>query len=225
MSIMAGSASLVNQVFSKFLATLPKARSDLVPPKVPVLERTKMALRTLADLVGDSSYATRDPYSSLSFSCVSPEVAQSQLDNLRFYWKDIDKAFCPLGRDGRPMRKSVLFFFIYICRWLMWELPIRYSERKQSHWFHGDHRGMSQVGAWSLPSLDVDGPFTVCSQIPWRYCKHRRTQSRSHQNAPSRGSSPQTGTTVSQKTLHRTAECGERRSIPARSKNRSSKAP
>ncbi|KIM67721.1 hypothetical protein SCLCIDRAFT_20755 [Scleroderma citrinum Foug A] len=52
-------------------------------------------------------------------------VAQSQLDNLRFYWKDIDKAFCPLGRDGRPMRK--------------------YSERKQSHWFHGDHRGMSQV--------------------------------------------------------------------------------
>lgn len=110
MSIMAGSASLVNQVFSKFLATLPKARSDLVPPKVPVLERTKMALRTLADLVGDSSYATRDPYSSLSFSCVSPEVAQSQLDNLRFYWKDIDKAFCPLGRDGRPMRKSVLFF-------------------------------------------------------------------------------------------------------------------
>lgn len=125
MSIIPGSASLVNQVFSKFLATLPKARSDLVPPKVPVLERTKTALRTLADLVGDPNYAVRDPHSTLSFSCISPEVAQSQLDNLKFYWKDIDKAFCPLGRDGRPMRK--------------------YSERKQSHWFHGDHRGMSQV--------------------------------------------------------------------------------
>jgi len=186
MSIIPGSASLVNQVFSKFLATLPKARSDLVPPKVPVLERTKTALRTLADLVGDPNYAVRDPHSTLSFSCISPEVAQSQLDNLKFYWKDIDKAFCPLGRDGRPMRKSVAFFFHLLCRRLMWVLPIRYSERKQSHWFHGDHHGMSQVGAWSPPSrFTVDVPYRR-SQITRRYYKHRRTKGRSHQNAPSR---------------------------------------
>lgn len=143
MSIIPGSASLVNQVFSKFLATLPKARSDLVPPKTPVLDRTKMALRTLADLVGEPSYALRDPRSCLSFSCVSPEVVQSQLDNLKFYARDIDKAFCPLGRDGRPMRKSVHFLFTLSTL----HRHIRFSERTQSHWFHGDHRGMSQIGA------------------------------------------------------------------------------
>lgn len=152
MSIMPGSASLVNQAFSKFLATLPKARSDLVPPKIPVLERTKMALRTLSDLVGEPSYAQRDPRSILSFSCVSPEVARSQLENLRFYARDIENAYCPLGRDGRPMRK--------------------YSERQQSHWFHGDHRGMSHIDTASLlmaqknyrsqsPELPIAGQLTA----------------------------------------------------------------
>ncbi|KIO03144.1 hypothetical protein M404DRAFT_27427 [Pisolithus tinctorius Marx 270] len=130
MSIMPGSASLVNQAFSKFLATLPKARTDLIPPKIPVSERTKMALRTLGDLIGDPSYAQRDPRSILSFSCVSSEVARSQLENLRFYARDIESAYCPLGRDGRPLRK--------------------YSERQKSHWFHGDHRGMSQIDSAAL---------------------------------------------------------------------------
>ncbi|KAH7888088.1 alpha/beta-hydrolase [Phlebopus sp. FC_14] len=127
MSIVPGSASLVNRVFAEFLAQLLPTRSDLVPPALPVVERTKIALRTLSELVGDPSIARRDPRSVLSFSCVTPEVAQSQLVNLKVYAKNVDKAYCPLGRDGRPMRK--------------------YSERKHLHWFHGDNRGISHVGA------------------------------------------------------------------------------
>ncbi|KIJ70401.1 hypothetical protein HYDPIDRAFT_164452 [Hydnomerulius pinastri MD-312] len=130
MSIIPGSASLVNQVLSKFLAQLPRERSDLLPPSIPILERTKMALRTLSELVGDPSIAHRSPKSLLSFSCVTPEVAKSQLENLKFYAKDIDKTYCPLGSDGRPIRK--------------------YSERKDSHWFHGDHRGISHVDTEDL---------------------------------------------------------------------------
>jgi hypothetical protein len=124
-SIIPGSASLVNRVFTGFLSQLPRSRSDLVPPSIPTLERTRIALQTLSDLVGDPSIARRNPRSLLSFSCVGPEVAKSQLESLKFYARDIDKTYCPLGRDGRPIR--------------------RYSERLQSHWFHGDIRGISHV--------------------------------------------------------------------------------
>lgn len=64
-----------------------------------------MALQTLSELVGDPSIAHRNPRSLLSFSCVTPEVAKSQLESFKFYAKDIDKTYCPLGRDGRPIRK------------------------------------------------------------------------------------------------------------------------
>ncbi|KAH0839594.1 alpha/beta-hydrolase [Lanmaoa asiatica] len=152
-SIIPGSASLVNRVFTGFLSQLPRSRSDLRPPAIPILERTRMALQTLSDLVGDPSIAHRNPKSLLSFSCVTPEVAKSQLENLRFYAKDIDKAYCPLGRDGRPIRK--------------------YSERKQSHhWFHGDSRGISHVDTEMLiaaqrnvrppsPERPLDGSLTA----------------------------------------------------------------
>ncbi|KIL00458.1 hypothetical protein PAXRUDRAFT_129813 [Paxillus rubicundulus Ve08.2h10] len=125
MSIIPESASLVNRVLTKFLHQLPRARSDLVFPSISLFERTKKALQTLSELVGDPSIARRDPRSLLSFSCVTPEVAKSQLESLKFYANDIEKTYCPLGRDGRPIRK--------------------YSERKQSHWFHGDIRGISHV--------------------------------------------------------------------------------
>lgn len=133
MSIIPGSASIVNQVFSKFLSMLPRTRSDLVPPAIPIVERTKQALRMLADIAGDPSIASRDPLSLFSFSRVSPEVARSQRESLKFYLKDIELAYCPLGRDGRPLRK--------------------YSERTQSHWFHGDHHGISQVDTAELLKL------------------------------------------------------------------------
>lgn len=105
MSIISGSASLVNRVFTAFLSQLPRTRSDLRRPAIPALERTRLALQTLAELVGDPSIAHRNPRSLLSFSCVTPEVAKSQQESLKFYAKDIDKTYCPLGRDGRPIRR------------------------------------------------------------------------------------------------------------------------
>lgn len=107
LNILPGSASIVNQVFSKFLAQQPRTRSDLVCPKTSIQERSKLALAKLAEFVGIPSIAQRDPRSPLSFSCVKADVAKSQLENLMFYAKDLDKAYCPLGRDGRPLRKSV----------------------------------------------------------------------------------------------------------------------
>lgn len=113
LNILPGSASIVNQVFSKFLAQQPRTRSDLVCPKTSIQERSKLALSKLAEFVGIPSIAQRDPRSPLSFSCVKADVAKSQLENLMFYAKDLDKAYCPLGRDGRPLRKSVPAFVLH----------------------------------------------------------------------------------------------------------------
>ena len=105
--IIPGNASIVNRVFSAFLSQLPGSRSDPRPPDIPAWERAREALQTLSELVGDPSIAHRNPRSLLSFSCVTPEVAKSQLESLKFYSKDLEKTYCPLGRDGRPIRKSV----------------------------------------------------------------------------------------------------------------------
>ncbi|KAH7916146.1 alpha/beta-hydrolase [Hygrophoropsis aurantiaca] len=125
LTILPGSASIVNQVFAKFLASQPLARSDFITPPTSIFDRMKTALVKLADLVGEPEMASRDPRSSLSFSCVTPEVVKSQLATLNFYKKDIEHAYCPLGRDGRPLRK--------------------YSERQNFHWFHADRHGWSYV--------------------------------------------------------------------------------
>lgn len=155
-----GSASLVNRVFSLFLSQLPRSRSDPRPPSIPVWERARIALQTLSELVGDPSIAHRNPRSSLSFSCVTPEVAKSQLENLKFYSKDLDKTYCPLGRDGRPIRKYGTVSYLTNDTLLT---SSRYSERKQyRHWFHGDSRGMSRVGkcgAALSPTCDSNSTF------------------------------------------------------------------
>lgn len=131
LNIIPGSASIVNQVFSKFLAQQRRTRSDLLPPNMTIRERSKVALSKLAEFVGIPSIAQRDPCSPLSFSCVKADVAKSQLENLMFYAKDLDKAYCPLGRDGRPLRK--------------------YSERKkEAHWFQGDKHGNSYIDTSEL---------------------------------------------------------------------------
>jgi hypothetical protein len=131
LNILPGSASIVNQVFSKFLAQQPRTRSDLLPPKLSIREQSKVALSKLAEFVGIPSIAQRDPCSPLSFSCVKTDVAKSQLENLLFYAKGLDKAYCPLGRDGRPLRK--------------------YSERKkEAHWFQGDKHGNSYIDTSEL---------------------------------------------------------------------------
>jgi hypothetical protein len=114
LNILPGSASIVNKVFTKFLAQQPRTRSDIIPATMSIHERSKIALSKLAEFVGDPSIARRDPRSPLSFSCVKPDVAKSQLQNLQFYAKDLHNAYCPLGRDGRPMRKSAPWFAFHL---------------------------------------------------------------------------------------------------------------
>jgi hypothetical protein len=62
----------------------------------------------------------------LSFSCLAPEVVASQTDTLSFYKKGLAHLFSPVGPDGRPFRK--------------------FSERKDSHWFHSEKDGLSYAG-------------------------------------------------------------------------------
>lgn len=108
MTVVPTSASIVNQVFVKFLSRLPHAGTDLVCPAIPIAERMKTALSRLAGIAGDASIVHRDPISSLSFSCVSPEVRANQLESLRFYAKDLHNTFSPLDVNGRPQRKSAI---------------------------------------------------------------------------------------------------------------------
>jgi hypothetical protein len=103
--IVPSTASIVNQVLTKFLSRLPRTCSEIRPPETPTKEKMTAALNALSELMGDTTIATRDPSSSLSFSCLAPEVITSQKDAVDFYGKDQWKAFSPLGLDGRPIRK------------------------------------------------------------------------------------------------------------------------
>jgi len=132
LNIVPGNASIANQVLAKFLSRLPHARSDIVPRKMSTNDRMEIALARLAEIAGDSSIASRDPLSSLSFSCLAPEVVKSQSDSLVSYGKGHRQAFLPLGPDGRPIRK--------------------FSDRKQTHWFHGEKDGLSYAGSIFNPS-------------------------------------------------------------------------
>ena len=76
LTLIESTATIVNQVYFKFLSTLPPARSDLIlPPNIEA--RMRRALEKLANISGNMSIAERDPASSLSFSCVTQEVATS----------------------------------------------------------------------------------------------------------------------------------------------------
>ncbi|TFK43302.1 Alpha/Beta hydrolase protein [Crucibulum laeve] len=130
-TVVPGSASIANQVFARFLSRLPKVRSELVPPAVKVKDRMQTALELLAEITGDSSYASRDPMSSLSFSCLPDDLAQSQLELLQHYCKAREHAFCPLDEEGKPLRK--------------------YSDSKRGHWFHGGKDGLSVADSDLLP--------------------------------------------------------------------------
>ncbi|KAH8118544.1 alpha/beta-hydrolase [Phellopilus nigrolimitatus] len=114
-------ASIVNRVFAEFLS---RQTHMYLPAMFQIeaadvrRERAQEALEKLADLMEEPSIALRDPGSPLSFSCVSPEVLQSQADVLRRQMVDEHAAFSPLGMDGRPCR--------------------RFSERFTDHWFQAD---------------------------------------------------------------------------------------
>ena len=99
------SASIVNQVFIKFLSRQPPARSDSYCSALLSQDRLRTALELLAKIRGEPSIAERDPLSSLSFSCASAEVIKSQEETRATYEKGQRNAFSPLGLDGRPLRK------------------------------------------------------------------------------------------------------------------------
>jgi hypothetical protein len=103
------SASIVNQVLSKFLARLPRSEkpSQLLPMKERLSNFMSHGLARLAEFRDDSSMLMRDPTSPLSFSCVSPEDEKRQADAITEVAKDARKAFSPLGPNGRPIRKYV----------------------------------------------------------------------------------------------------------------------
>ena len=107
LSIIPGHASIVNQVFAKFISRRPPTRSELRPPETPKRERMQKALSTLAEIMGDSGIASRDPLSSLSFCCLSPEIIQRQTDMLVHYQKKSNSVFRPLGPEGRPIRRCI----------------------------------------------------------------------------------------------------------------------
>lgn len=102
-------ASVVNRVFAEFLSRQPKIKIPSTPICVTVAERSarmSRALAKLGSLMNDSSFSSRDLGSSMSFSCVSPEILQNQTDVLRRQMLDERNAFSPLGLDGRPCRRS-----------------------------------------------------------------------------------------------------------------------
>ena len=96
--------SIVNQTLVKFLTRLPRARSDIKPPSVPVPQRMREALDTLAELTGDASFTGKDAMCPLNFSCVSPEICKIQVKSRETYAKDAVYAFSPLQSNGRPIR-------------------------------------------------------------------------------------------------------------------------
>jgi len=128
LSIVPGHASIATQVFRKFLSRLPHIRSDIVPPRLPTSERMAIALEKLAEFTGDPTIATRDPMSSLSFSCLDPVAIKNQTESLKLYRQGELEAFSPLGPDGRPIRK--------------------FSDRKQEHWFQSEKDGLSYAGTF-----------------------------------------------------------------------------
>ncbi|KAF9268306.1 alpha/beta-hydrolase [Marasmius fiardii PR-910] len=126
LNVVPGTASITNQVYCKFLARLPRCKSDIRKPIQSTEERMTIALEKLAELTGDSSTSSRSPESSLSFSCLPNDVVKGQTEALELYKKGEEDAFDPTGPDGRPIRK--------------------YSEKKDEHWFHGERDGLSYAG-------------------------------------------------------------------------------
>uniref|UniRef100_A0A0W0G494 Putative alpha/beta-hydrolase n=1 Tax=Moniliophthora roreri TaxID=221103 RepID=A0A0W0G494_MONRR len=136
LNVVSGTATITNQVFAKFLSRLPHCRSDLKKPSISKGERMAVALGRLAELTGDSSITSRDPSSSLSFSCLPADVARGQSDSLALYKRGEIDAFDPTGPDGRPIRK--------------------YSEKKDEHWFQGEKDGISYAST-TLAKLGKQG--------------------------------------------------------------------
>ncbi|KAF8974713.1 alpha/beta-hydrolase [Flammula alnicola] len=138
-SVVPGPASIVNNVFYKFLTRLPHHRSDIVPPQSSITDRMRMALQQLSEILGNPEMAELDPLSSLSFCCLTPEVIKGQSEHLRQYLKDASLAFTPMPTEGRPLRK--------------------YSERGREKWSYSEIGRLSLNGAANTPPERVRQDF------------------------------------------------------------------
>ncbi|KAI0260958.1 alpha/beta-hydrolase [Gloeopeniophorella convolvens] len=146
-------ASILNQIYAKFLGRLPRTPLGRNLPVIP--DHMKRSLARLADLSGDARIADRNPSSVMSFSLVTPEIERGQTEAFALFLKGMKQAFSPLRPDGRPQR--------------------RFSERGGRHWFHGDVDGHSyaysgeQQQASSQPSRagSQNGGERALSFGPW----------------------------------------------------------
>eukprot|EP00918_Siedleckia_nematoides_P006686 GHVU01014588.1.p1 GENE.GHVU01014588.1~~GHVU01014588.1.p1 ORF type:complete len:159 (+),score=6.41 GHVU01014588.1:236-712(+) len=105
-----------------------------------------VALSKLAQLTGDSSIASRDPTSPLSFCCLTPEITQGQTESLELYRKGELSAFNPCGPYGKPIR--------------------RFSDTRKQHWFEGEKDGISYASSSSLKSGKQDFDFERSLPLP-----------------------------------------------------------
>jgi hypothetical protein len=145
-------ASIANRVFASFLARLPPARSDPLPPHPARLDD---ALERLAEIVDDPDIRSREACSPMAFSCVPPVVVRRRTQIYARAALGHRCAFSPLDYNGRPKRKYVLVSTrnrpsgVY----LEWRVPLRsrYSERVQEEWFEIDRNWISHSGMCVSP--------------------------------------------------------------------------
>ncbi|KAJ7873389.1 Alpha/Beta hydrolase protein [Mycena olivaceomarginata] len=149
LGLLPGTASIVNQVYTKFLSRLPRARSDSWSQTLTLEERMHDALATLEQITGDGSLRTRDPTSSLSFCCLPDEVIRHQTEGLQAMRKGQTLAYVPLTPAGRPIR--------------------RYSERPRDDWFESDTEGMSYAAGgrfFAEPAMRTDKQLPMPKSEP-----------------------------------------------------------
>ena len=107
----------------------------------------RRALAKLAEFAGDDTIAARSPFSSMSFSRVSPQVERQQDKFNRSFAKDQHRAYSPLGPNGRPIRR----YAMRVGAGGVGDVRCtnvrcaRYSERTREHWFYGERDGLSYV--------------------------------------------------------------------------------
>ncbi|KAF5393619.1 hypothetical protein D9757_000406 [Collybiopsis confluens] len=169
LNVVPGTASITNQVFSKFVSRLPKQRSDLGTSLVSREERMTAALARLAQLTGDSTIASRDPLCPMSFSCLASDVIQAQSDSIALYRKGECEAFNPCGPDGRAIRRlassvpaspspfSITFSLQYLT----------FSDTRKQHWFTGERDGISYAGSSFSKNVKQDAePYERALPLP-----------------------------------------------------------
>ena len=137
MTLVPTCASVVNRLFYMFLSR-QKAQTSHFVCRTPIerRERMKAALKSLSEFVEDPAIATRDPDSALSFSCVTPEVFDSQSAQIEKQRLKENEALSPLGLDGRPLRRYRAILVKIALQSYEWFH--RYSERVTDHWFQGE---------------------------------------------------------------------------------------